>query len=302
MTNVLLLTTYGFHRDALFRWANCVEDPVLEAMEDFPKRGVLYVQGLLEQVQADKFGIRKDKLPLVPRLLEGSGLTNREIIAESMGHMFAHLFNLSLNTLSQPSTSIAGTDTSAITLSYLCYTLSQRPDVMRKLRDEVDNATEAGVNIMDFSVLQTLPYLTAVLKEALRLYSAVPSLLERVVPDDSKLSGPFQLMGYSLPSGTVVAAQAWSLGRDPIVFPAPDEFRPERWLDGDTSSLDAHYHPFGFGSRICIGRHLAQMMIRIVIAALVSKFDIEAATGTDDASMRIRDIFAIFPVGMKCEV
>ena len=75
------------------------------------------------------------------------------------------------------------------------------------------------------------------------MYSAAPSLLERVVP--SRSAGPvskadedLDMMGYALPPGTVVATQAWSMHRDAKIFPSPDTFLPERWLQVDGSNAD----------------------------------------------------------------
>ena len=61
------------------------------------------------------------------------------------------------------------------------------------------------------------------------MHGAVSSLLERVVPERNDGDG-FDLMGFSIPPGTVVGTQAWSMHRDPDVFPNPDFFCPERWL------------------------------------------------------------------------
>ncbi|KAL1702299.1 cytochrome P450 [Schizophyllum commune] len=344
MTDVLLTTTIGAHENATEKWASGVEDIVSVAMEDFPKRGMLrnslpawlwrllpwlpiprwrrfcaadeiaykFVSDIVGDARAwMKVDDRKEKpLPLVERLLQGNELSNRELIAETMGHM------------------IAGADTTAATLSFLCFTLTRRLDIVKKLRDEL---TGVGMGTPSMSALQKLPYLNAVLKEgessALRLYSAVPSLLERIVPHSYKGDEPFNLLDYSIPGGTIVAAQHWSLGRDPIVFPSPNKFIPERWLADDTSTpraadnssgpragdtitlqttnlttLQSHSFPFGFGSRICVGRHLALMMMQLVVAGLVKGFNIEAPPGTDERSMEVRDMFAIFPAGLECKV
>ena len=66
----------------------------------------------------------------------------------------------------------------------------------------------------------------------MRVYGPVPALLERVVPSTtaSKIDDSFDMMGYALPPGTVVATQAWSMHRDADVFPSPETFLPERWL------------------------------------------------------------------------
>ena len=135
----------------------------------------------------------------------------------------------------------------------------------------------------------------------LRLYGAAPSLLERVFPASTSKNGPsdeiFDLMGYALPPGTIVATQAWSMHRDPSVFPSPETFLPERWLEGNGTSeedlvtMSAYMMPFGTGSRICGGQNLAQMMIKVVLAAFVKSFDIAAPAETNERSMEIKDSF-----------
>lgn len=77
----------------------------------------------------------------------------------------------------------------------------------------------------------------------LRVYGTVPALLERVVP--SRTSSPvaksdeeFDMMGYALPPGTLVATQGWSMHRDADIFPSPDTFLPERWLSADGSQAE----------------------------------------------------------------
>ncbi|KAL1755458.1 cytochrome P450 [Schizophyllum commune] len=296
MTDVLLTTTFGAHRDAFQKWASGEED-VSVAMEDFPKRGML-----------------RTSLPAwLWRLLTSLPIPRwrRFCAADEIVYKFV--------------SDIVD------------------DDIVKRLRDELDGVADSGMGSRDILALQKLPYLNAVLKEGespLRLYTAVPSLLERVVPHLQKGDEPFDLLGYSIPGGTVVGVQLstfeqWSLSRDPTVFPSPYKVIPERWLDGDVSSLRAndnnclqadntsrlhtandisrsqptdlttlqsHSFPFGFGSRICVGRHLALMMMQLVVAGLVREFDIEAPPGTDERSMEVRDMFAIFPAGLACKL
>jgi cytochrome P450 len=135
----------------------------------------------------------------------------------------------------------------------------------------------------------------------LRVYSAVPTMLERVVPESTSrtigATEPFDIMGVTLPPGTVVATQAWSVHRDARVFYAPDTFAPERWLNAGPAGLRAmeqHFMPFGLGTRVCGGHVFANMVLRVGIAALARSFDIVAAPGTDEKSMAICDSFVGF--------
>ena len=85
--------------------------------------------------------------------------------------------------------------------------------------------------------------------------------------------------------------QSWSLSRDATVFPSPETFLPDRWLVEDTSLMSAHLLPFGFGTRVCGGQNLAQILLRIVVASIVRNFDIEAPAETNSRSMEMRDSF-----------
>jgi hypothetical protein len=122
--------------------------------------------------------------------------------------------------------------------------------------------------------------------------------LERVVPSSTAKNGArdeiFDLMGYALPPGTVVSTQAWSMHRDSTVFPSPETFLPERWLEGsqaELANMNQHMMPFGTGSRVCGGQNLAQVMLRVAIAAIVKNFTIAAPAETNERSMEIKDSF-----------
>jgi hypothetical protein len=107
-------------------------------------------------------------------------------------------------------------------------------------------------------------------------------------------------MGYALPPRTLVATQAWSVHRNSSVFPSPESFLPERWLEtGDNSEqlevMNRYMMPFGTGSRICGGQNLAQMALRIAIAATARNFDIVSPPETTETSMEMRDSFVCYP-------
>lgn len=122
-----------------------------------------------------------------------------------------------------------------------------------------------------------------------------------MVPASTSKNSPvdemFDMMGYALPPGTIVATQAWSMHRDPSVFPSPETFLLERWLEGcstspeDLTRMAANMMPFGTGTRICGGQTLALMMLKLGIAAFVRNFDIRAPEETTAQSMDIRDSF-----------
>ncbi len=134
---------------------------------------------------------------------------------------------------------VAGSDTTANSMTYLTWAVCRHPSIrdalVKELRTLPEDYTEAQ--------LRDLPYLEKVIDETLRLYSAAPSGLPRVVP-----SGGCQLAGYWFDEGTTVSTQAYSMHRDPVVFPQPDAFIPSRWAE-PTKAMKDSYMPFGRGSR-----------------------------------------------------
>lgn len=107
----------------------------------------------------------------------------------------------------------------------------------------------------------------------------------------------YDLMGYNLPPGTIIATQAWSMHRNASVFPSPEVFMPERWLGAEGEELarmSAHMMPFGTGPRICGGQNVANMMMRMALASVLRNFDIVAAPETDENSMAMCDSFVSY--------
>jgi cytochrome P450 len=99
-------------------------------------------------------------------------------------------------------------------------------------------------------------------------------------------------MEYSLPPGTVVGTQAWSVHRDSEVFASPETFDLDRWLDDKGLAVRAApMMPFELGTRVCVGQALAQAALCIALAALVRNFAITADQSTTKASMTMRHGF-----------
>lgn len=130
---------------------------------------------------------------------------------------------------------IAGSDTTAISLSSVIYHLSKYPEARRKLEDEIAEAVREGraSNPITYAEAIKLPYLTAVINEAMRVHPATGFILERLVP-----RGGVTLHGVYLPEGTVVGVNAWVLHRNKDVFGEDvHSFRPERWIEGDEAKI-----------------------------------------------------------------
>lgn len=115
---------------------------------------------------------------------------------------------------------VAGTDTTANTLTYLVWAVCQTPSVKAALVEELDRLPKN----FDDTHLKSLSYLNQVIEETLRFYPAVATGLLRIVPP-----GGANIAGHQIPGGSTVSCQAYSLQRDPDIFSSPDEFDPARW-------------------------------------------------------------------------
>lgn len=156
----------------------------------------------------------------------------------------------------------AGHETSGITLTYYMHEISQRPDIQSALRSELLSLSpplqypSAAPSLPSCRSIDTLPLLHATLTETLRLHAPIPGPQPRVTP-----STPTSLVNSPpLPAGVRVSASAYSLHRNPNVFPDPEKWRPERWLEGDRESVGEMrrwFWAFGSGGRMCVGIHFA---------------------------------------------
>ncbi|KAL1987773.1 hypothetical protein VTN96DRAFT_2613 [Rasamsonia emersonii] len=169
----------------------------------------------------------------------------------------------------------AGSDTTAIAMRAIFYFLLRNPDKLAKVRAELDAADRAGKLGEFIAYRETtthLPYLCAVIKEAMRLHPSVGLILERHVP-----KGGATICGQHIPEGTVVGINAWVLHHDPRVYPDPDAFIPERWLESSPEKLkemEQSFFVFGAGSRTCIGKNISLMEMHKIVPQLLREFDI----------------------------
>ncbi|RWV98280.1 hypothetical protein GW17_00038883 [Ensete ventricosum] len=166
----------------------------------------------------------------------------------------------------------AGTHSSYVTLEYAMTELVLSPKAMRKLQDEV----RKGERMVREEELSDMVYLKAVIKEVLRLHPPVPLLLPRELLEDCRLQG------YNIPKKTRVLVNAWAMGRDPNYWEAPEEFKPERFIeDGamDFKGNDFPFIPFGAGRRICPGMNFSTSTLELALANLVRHFDWELPDG-----------------------
>ncbi|XP_057951896.1 cytochrome P450 736A117-like [Malania oleifera] len=161
-----------------------------------------------------------------------------------------------------------GTDTSFTTLEWAMSELIKHPRAMNQVQNEARRIASGKSYITDDG-LDKMHYLKAVIKETLRLHPPAPLLVPRESTQDVKVNG------YDISAGTMVITNAWAIGRDPASWEAPEEFRPERFLNSsvDFKGQDYELIPFGAGRRGCPGISFAVAAVGVALANLVYRFD-----------------------------
>ncbi|KAH8651512.1 cytochrome P450 [Tricladium varicosporioides] len=170
----------------------------------------------------------------------------------------------------------AGTDTTATTLTGWTYFVCTHPNVYSRLVSEIRGAFRTDDDIK-WEKVRKLQYLEATIYEALRLFPPSAASQQRMVPP-----GGATIDGYFVPAGMTVAVSPWASTHSLLNFHEPDMFRPERWLGDDEEFSNDHLNaslPFGTGPRVCIGRNLAYLEMRLILSHLLWNFDIELDRG-----------------------
>jgi cytochrome P450 len=153
--------------------------------------------------------------------------------------------------------------------------LMRKPETMKKLQDEVRGVVKRN-ELIRTEDLSNMEYLRAVIKEILRLHPPTPLLLPRLTMEECKIDG------FTIPKGTRTLVNCWAIQRDPKLWEAPEEFKPERFVGSqvDYKGNDFHFIPFGAGRRICPGFLMATATAELALANLVHQFDWELPKGT----------------------
>nr|APU50916.1 cytochrome P450 71A1 [Fritillaria cirrhosa] len=162
----------------------------------------------------------------------------------------------------------AGTDPPYITLEWAMTELVRNPQVMKRLQDEVREKVKGNLMIREEDLSQ-MSYLKSVIKEVLRLHPPAPLLVPRELTENCYIKG------YEIPGKTRVIVNAWAIGRDPNIWEAPEEFRPERFLNSplDFKGKEFQFIPFGMGRRMCPGMTFSIAIVELTLANLVSQFE-----------------------------
>ncbi|XP_064872258.1 cytochrome P450 26A1-like [Oncorhynchus nerka] len=170
-----------------------------------------------------------------------------------------------------------GHETTASTATSLVMFLGLNPDTLNKLRQELHQQEELGVDLLgqnvNIEVLEQLKYTGCVIKETLRINPPVPGGFRVVLKT-------FQLNGYQIPKGWTVIYSICDTHDVADVFPNKEEFNPERFTDKSSEdSSRFNYIPFGGGSRMCVGKEFAKVLLKIFLVELTLQCDWTLSNG-----------------------
>jgi len=161
---------------------------------------------------------------------------------------------------------IAGSETTATTVSWTVYHLTQHPEIMKKVQEEVDFVVPDDITTFNVQHLAKLQYLPLVINEALRYNPPVGIMTVRCANED------VQIGEWMIPKGTYLTFSNTVVHFSPDHYDNPEEFRPERWEDGADKKKPFSFVPFGAGRRTCVGRYFGIMEVKVILCLFIKQF------------------------------
>lgn len=220
-------------------------------------QAVKKVRALLQKIIDERRASGEDKGDLLSMLLQvryddGTPMDDEQLLDECMT-MF-----------------VAGHETTASTMIWVWYLITQHPDVASKLYAEVDNTL--GEQPMRFEKLADMPYGEMIVKEALRLYPPAPAFVRTPLQD-------IEVNGHLFRKGSLIACAIYAMHHLEHLFPQPERFWPERFGPEQPEPHRYAYIPFGAGSRSCMGNMFAMMEARVILATMAQQVELELTEG-----------------------
>jgi len=208
-----------------------------------------------------------------------------EVIKDTAGMLFA-----------------AGSDTTVSSLQSIFLALVNYPHVQEKAQEELDRVL--GGRLPDFNDEPDLPYISAVVKELTRWQPVAPLAVPHLASTDDTYRG------YHIPKGAIVIGNSWAMLHDENTYPDPFTFKPERFLTSagtlDPNVQDPELMAFGYGRRICPGRHIALSTLWLTTASVLSTFRISKALDEEgypiEAEIKYRPGLIYQPEPFVCAV
>lgn len=189
----------------------------------------------------------------------------------------------------------AGSDTTAIAMNNVMYWLLKHPQCLATLREEVDGALDEDDVVAPYDKIKHLPYLRACLDESMRITPPTTFGLPRRTPPEGA-----PVLGDFIPGNTSVSISSYVAHRNEQIFPDPESFRPDRWLNDSAKELQPYFITFSAGARGCIGRNISYLEQTVVLASLLHRY--EFALPSPDWEPTRRETFNLSPGPMPLKV
>lgn len=237
----------------LMPWAHWIPDPFfskgVEARANLTRIGIASVRERLTHPPTDA---RADLLSRLQQAKDDKGnpLGADELTAEALGLI------------------VGGSDTTSNSSCAVMYYLTKHPDVLRRLREELAEAIPEGTEVPSWEMVKNLPYLEKVLNETHRIHSTLGQGLPREV-------GPsgITVCGRYFPPGVTLSVPSYTIHHDEDIWGRDAmQFNPDRW-DSLTQRQKEAFIPFSVGPRACIGRNVAEMEMKLILATWANRYD-----------------------------
>jgi len=181
--------------------------------------------------------------------------------------------------------------------------MAMQSDVQQRAHEEID-AVVGKTRLPDFTDRGSLPYVNAIVKEVLRWQPVLPLSIPHASTEDD------MFRGYFIPKGSLVIGNTWSVLHDPVQYPDPEQFKPERFLtdDGklDLNVQDPMLAAFGYGRRICPGRYFAENALYLIISCMLMSFDITPPVNENGTPVKLEPVIVsgiiVHPAPFECVV
>ncbi|KAF7346528.1 O-methylsterigmatocystin oxidoreductase [Mycena sanguinolenta] len=195
---------------------------------------------------------------------------------------------------------VGAVDTTTATLIIFIMVMALNPEVAKKAQNELNAVVGLGF-LPGFEHRSALPYCEAVFREVFCWRPILPFAAAHAASDDDIYEG------YFIPKGTMVLPNVWAMAHDECMYPNPDRFDPERFLNADGQlNTDDHILGFGFGRRVCVGRHAGDATVWAAIVSVLSTFNIAKAKDETGKEIEIKPAFAdgttSRPKPFKCSI
>jgi len=194
----------------------------------------------------------------------------------------------------------AGADTTASALASFFLAMAIHPGIQKKAQNEID-AVIGSHRLPEFGDRPSLPFVEALYRELLRWKPVLPLVTAHATAADDIYNG------YFIPKGATVIPNVWAMTRDESIYPEPERFNPDRFFTADGKlNDDDTVLTFGFGRRICPGRHNADATVWATIVSVLSTFNIakakDAAGNEIDIDPNYSDGFISHPESFACSI